>query len=138
MRKTLVVLLWCLSCSVYAGDDIMIYFYEKDASRHATERNLIKVEDGHIYHLYNNDKGALRKLFPGELEKIKHAMKSQLAYTALDNQAKPNEEPYYEFGFEYDVGIRDIKYEIRSISIHNELSAEMMAIFDEYFHHQFK
>jgi len=138
MRKTLIILLWCLSCSAYAGDDIMIYFYKEDVSQSIIETNLIRVEDGYIYHLYNNDKGAVRKLLPGELDKIKYAMKTQLACTTLDNLERPKGVPSLHFGLEYDVGIRNIKYDIQSISLHNELSAEMMAIFDEYFHHQFK
>ena len=137
MKKILIILFMSLPYPAYSGDDIMIYFFKNNASGAVIENNLIKVEDGYIYHLYKNEKGALRKLLPGELDKIKYAMKSQLAYATLDNQAKPKDVPFYQFGLEYDVGIRDIKYEIRSISIHNELSAEMMGIFDEYFHHQF-
>ena len=138
MRKTLIVLIWCLSCSVYADDDIMIFFYKVDASHEVTNRNFISVEEGRlIYHLHNNDEGAYRELFPGELEKIKFAMKSQLANAVLDDQELPEDVPYFEFGIEYDVGVRNIKYEIKSISIHDELSPEMIAIFDEYFPHHF-
>ncbi len=142
MNKTLIILFWCLSCSAYAGDDITITFHkmeisEVDSSHKVVERNFIRVEDGNIYHLYQNDKGAYRKLLPGELEKIKYAMKSQLANAKLDDREKPRNGIFFAFGLEYDVGIRNIKYEFESISIHDELSPEMIAIFDEYFPHHF-
>ena len=137
MKYTILIFI-LLSNLVFAADDIQISLGKFDASRNIIETNLLKVEGDHIYYVYENDKGNLRPLLPGELEKIIKAMKSQLSNAILENQTKPKGTFFYRFSFEYDVGARDIRYDVEGINFENELSLEMKELVNEYFHFEVK
>ena len=132
--RQLILLFLLLTGPVFAGDDIIIQLYKLDASRHAIEKNHLQINEGSIYYTYGQEKGEVRTLLPGEFEIIISAMKSQLSYVTLDNKPKPQDVPFYHFSFEYDVGAKTVEFDVKGVTIDNELSSDMKAIIRKYFH----